>query len=221
MDLNPLITEVTTGATDALLGLEAMTCAALIWGLDQRNPFKVRLWCGILGLLIVASTLGAVAHGLDMSEELRNTLWQPLFLTLGLMLGLIAVAAVYDRWGANAGRRALPMAMVAGVGFYGVTVVTDGLFLVFVAYEAVAMGFALLVYSQLAVRTQPGAALMAVGVLVTLVAAIAQQTDWTVTLIWPLDHNGIFHLIQMPGLLLMTLGVRQSLQSGRTADSRS
>jgi hypothetical protein len=218
--LNPLITEVTTGATDALLGLETMACAALIWGLVQTGPFKVRLWLGIYGLLIVASVLGAVTHGLDLSEELRDALWQPLFLSLGLMLSLIAVAAVYDRWGADAGRRVLPIAIVAGVGFYGVTVVADGVFLVFVAYEAVAMSFALVVYSQLAARSRPGAALVAVGVLVTLIAAIAQQTDWTVTLIWPLDHNGIFHLIQMPGLLLMTLGVRQSLLLGTTADSR-
>ena len=196
-----------------MLGLEAIACAALIWGFVQTEPFKVRLWLGVFGLLIVASALGAITHGLDMGEELREMLWQPLFLSLGLMLGLIAVVAVYDRWGANAARRMLPVAIIAGLMFYGITVVTDGVFLVFVAYEAVAMIFALVVYSQLATRSRPGAALVAAGVLVTLIAAVVQQTDWTMTLIWPVDHNGIFHLIQMPGLLLMTLGVRRSLRA--------
>ena len=60
---------------------------------------------------------------------------------------------------------------------------------------------------------------MAAGILVTLLAAVVQLTDWTVTLVWPLDHNGIFHLIQMPGLLLMVLGVRRGLRSGVPDDA--
>lgn len=196
-----------------MLGIEAIVCAFLILASARHDRFKVRLWLGIFGLLFVASALGAVSHGLDLDEELRHSLWQVLFLSLGLMLGMIAVAAAYDRWGAVAGKRALPVAVLAGAGFYGITVLAEGAFVAFVAYEAVAMGFALVVYAQLARRQQPGAGLLAVGILVTLVAAIVQQTDWTVTILWPLDHNGIFHLIQMPGVLLMALGVRQSLRS--------
>jgi hypothetical protein len=190
-----------------------------LWRFRRTDPYKVRLWLGILGLLVVASVLGAGAHGLAMSDQLRDALWQPLFLSLGLMLGLIAVVAVYDRWGTTVVKRVLPIAVAAALGFYGITVITDGLFLVFVAYEAIAMTFALAVYSQLAVCGRAGAALIAVGVVVTLIAAIVQQTGWTVTLIWPLDPNGVFHLIQMPGLLLMTLGVRQSLRSPTAAVS--
>jgi hypothetical protein len=208
--LNPLITEVTTGATDALLGLETIACAIMLWGSLSTDRYKIRLWLGAFGLLVVASALGALTHGFDISEGLRHRLWQPLFLSLGLMLGLIAVAAMYDRWGPPVARRALPLAIIAGLGFYGITLAAEGVFLVFVAYESVAIAFALVVYSQLAARHHPGAVFVAAGVSVTLCAAIAQQTDWTVTLIWPLDHNGIFHLIQMPGLLLITLGVRRS-----------
>jgi hypothetical protein len=91
------------------------------------------------------------------------------------------------------------------------TEVADGAFLVFVAYEVVAMLFALAVYGRLAAQGKEGGSLIAAGVLVTLVAAGVQQTDLAITLIWPFDHNGIFHLIPMPGLLLMTLGVRRSL----------
>jgi len=211
--LNPLVTELTTGATDALLGLEAIACAAMLWRFLDTDPYKVRLWLGALGLLMVASALGAVTHGLDMSAELRHGLWQPLYLSLGLMLGLIAVAAVYDRWGVRAAKSALPLAIIAGFAFYGITLVANGVFLVFVAYEAVALAFTLVVYSQLAARNHRGAALVTAGVLVTLIAAVAQRTDWTLTLVWPVDHNGIFHLFQMPGLLFLTLGVRRSLKS--------
>ena len=85
-----------------------------------------------------------------------------------------------------------------------------------VAYEAIAMLLALIVYGRLALLGQPGAALLTAGVLVTLVAAAVQQTDLSVTIIWPFDHNGIFHLVQMPGLALMVLGVRRSLRETAT-----
>ena len=218
MDWNPVVTELTTGATDAVLGLEALIGAALLLRARGTDRFKLRLWLGILALLFVASALGAVAHGLDLGEGLRELLWQPLFLALGLMLGLIAVAAVHDRWGPGASRRALPVALVAALAFYGITLLAGGAFLVFVAYEACAMGLALVVYLQLARRGHPGSGLVTAGILVTLVAAIVQQTSWTVTLLWPFDHNGIFHLIQMPGLLLMVLGVRRSLRSDPRTD---
>ena len=73
-------------------------------------------------------------------------------------------------------------------------------------------------YGRLALRGRPGAALLTAGVLVTLIAAVIQQTDLSMTIIWPFDHNGIFHLVQMPGLVFMMLGVRRSLI---TAGARS
>lgn len=43
--------------------------------------------------------------------------------------------------------------------------------------------------------------------------------DLAITLIWPFDHNGIFHLIQMLGPLLMTLAVRRSLAEPMGGDA--
>ncbi|MGB1779518.1 MAG: DUF6962 family protein, partial [Longimicrobiales bacterium] len=211
--MNPILTEVTTGATDAVLGVLAVACALALAGARSNAPFRTHVWLAVFALLTVASALGAVAHGLDLGPDVRETLWQPLYLSLGLMLGLIAVAAVADGWGDTTGRKVLPFAIGVGLVFYGVTVVADGVFLVFVAYEVVAMLFALGVYAKLAVEGKPGAAMVAGGVLVTLVAAGVQQSDLSVTIVWPFDHNGIFHLVQIPGLLLMTAGMRQRLSA--------
>lgn len=211
--MNPVITEVTTGATDAILGVLAVLCALAIVGARQREPFRTHVWMGVFGLLAVASVLGAVAHGLDLDPDLREMLWQPLYLSLGLMLGLIAVGAITDGWGVGAGRKAFPIAMGVGLVFYGITVVADGVFLVFVAYEVLAMLLALAVYGRLATQGRAGTGLVAFGVLVTLVAAGIQQSDASLTLIWPFDHNGVFHLVQIPGLLFMTAGIRTVLHA--------
>ena len=75
------------------------------------------------------------------------------------------------------------------------------------------MLLALAVYGRLATQGRAGTALVAFGVLVTLVAAGIQQSDVSLTLIWPFDHNGVFHLVQIPGLLFMTAGIRTVLHA--------
>ncbi len=211
--MNPILTEVTTGATDLILGMLAIACLIRLAVLRNRDPFRARLWMAIFALLTVASMLGAVAHGLDLSTPLRDLLWQPLYLSLGLMLGLIAVAAAVDGRGVASGRRWLWPAVGLGLVFYAITVVANGAFLVFVLYEAVALLYALAVYLRLARRGEPGASPLAAGVAITLIAAAIQQTDLSFTLIWPFDHNGIFHLVQIPGIVLMGAGVERRLRA--------
>ncbi len=50
------------------------------------------------------------------------------------------------------------------------------------------------------------------GILLSLLAA-AVQTRGTVafTLIWPFDHNGVFHLIQLLGLVALLWGICSSM----------
>ena len=215
--MNPIPTEVTTGATDLILGLLAIACIVRLAGLGQRETFRSRLWIAIFALLTVASMLGAVTHGLDLADGLRNLLWQPLYLSLGLMLGLIAVAAAVDSQGPERGRRWLWPAVGLWLAFYVVTVIANGAFLVFVLYEAVALIYALVVYIRLARRSEAGALQLAAGIAVTLIAAVIQQSDLSFTLVWPFDHNGIFHLVQIPGIVLMADGVRRRLRAGASA----
>jgi hypothetical protein len=154
-----------------------------------------------------------------MPETTNAWFWQPLNLALGLVIALFVVGVIYDVWDATAAQRALPLMLGLGVIFFGVTVFYPGIFLIFIIYEAVAMIFALVTYSWLAVTAQlPGAGWMAAGVLVTLIAA-AVQAGWNgkenpLTLIWQFDQNGLYHLIQIGGVALLWVGLRGALLSG-------
>jgi len=54
---------------------------------------------------------------------------------------------------------------------------------------------------------------MAAGILVSIIAAgIQANKSVIVTFIWRFDHNGIYHLVQIVGLLLLFAGLRKSLQ---------
>ena len=206
-------TEQTTAATDALLALAALANVLYLSRIGASDAFKTRIWSWAFGLLAVASALGAVVHGLQMSERLVGLLWKPINLTLGLTVATFAVGVVYDLWGPAAARRALPILIAVGVAFFAVTVIVPGTFRVFAVYEALAMLFALITYVQLAARGRlHGAAAMALGILISIVAAAVQASGAvSVTVLWEFDHNGIFHLIQIAGLIVLVAGLRTSL----------
>jgi len=212
MPFTDVATELTTGATDALIAMESVVCAMVLWRFRTADAFKVGIWAWVFGLLTVASVLGAVAHALAISEGLREVLWRPLYLSLGLVVALFAVGAVYDWKGRRVALWLLPIALPVALGFFAVTQVVSGAFLVFVLYEAVAMLVALGIYGALAARGRRGAGLVTLGVLLSIVAAGIQATGSVrLDLVVPFDHNGVFHLVQMVALAVLTAGLARSL----------
>jgi hypothetical protein len=220
MELIDIPTEQTTAATDALVAIIAAAFAVMLSIEGARSdPTKGRIWSATLGLLAVAAVLGAIAHGFQMSVRMNELLWMPLNLVLGVTVAVFVAGAVYDLRAFSLPRLLVPILLAVGVAFFFVTVLIPGSFLVFVIYEAVAMLFALVVYVVLAARQKlRGAAMMAAGVLLSIVAAAVQATGAVrFKLIWEFDHNGAFHLIQMVGLVLLLIGLRTDLVSRRAA----
>ncbi len=214
IELIDIPTERTTAATDLAMAFLAAGCALQVRRLRDAAPWKVNLWICVFGLVATASLFGAAAHGFKMSDTLNRLLWQPLYLTLGLAVGLFVVGAVHDGRGPRSARRTLPFMLVAGVVFFTITRVLPGSFLIFLIYEAVALLYALAVYGSMAMgRRLPGAEWMAAGILFMIVAAVVQATRClSFQFIWPFDHNGVFHLIQMSGLVALTRGLVEGLK---------
>lgn len=187
-----------------------------LFQIGQSDPWKAGLWAWAFGLLALAAALGTVAHGFKMSEATNQLFWRPLNLALSLTVALFVVGVIYDVWGLAVAQRVLPIIIIVGVGFFGVTLAFPGKFLIFIYYEATAMLFALAAYGWLAATDRlPGAGWMAAGVLITMVAA-AVQAGWNghaqpLTLIWQFDQNGLYHLIQMVGVILLLVGLRIGL----------
>lgn len=210
--LNPVETELTTGATDAVLGVLCLMLAG--WLAVDPTPltWKRNVWLAVLVCMAIGSVLGAVAHGFVLSESVKALIWKPLYLSLGLAVALVAVGAIYDWWGLDAARRFLPWALGAALIFFMVTQLLGGAFVIFIAYEGVAILTALTIYGLLALKDgMPGATAATAGLLLSLVAAIVQVTRLEMTVGWTFDHNGLFHLIQMVAIVTMATGIRASL----------
>ncbi len=210
MKIIDIPTELRTAFTDLILGLVVVGVFIALYQLQGRTSTpKLNIWLSALGLLGLASLLGSIVHGIVLSPKSRFRLWQPLNLALGLVIAIFVTAAVYDVWGEAAFRKALlPMIGLAGI-FYGITVVIPKTFLTFVAFEAAALLFALAGYFFLAVTVQlPGAWWMVAGILITLLAAVVQAAGKNgVVIFLGFDHNGVFHLIQIFGILAFMIGL--------------
>ena len=222
MQFNSSAIELTTAATDAILAIASAFLAAWLCCFPDHRSWKARLWAAVLGLLAVASTLGAIAHGLDLSPAWQNFLWQPLYLALGIDVALFVLGGMYDWCGERVARRLLPGAVLTGVAFYCLTLTMDGAFVVFVAYEGAAMAVALAIYVALAARKKsPGAGIMALAIALNIAAAALQASTVSLTAIWTFDHNGIFHLVQMAALATLAGGLSIGLSRSHEVNVRT
>jgi hypothetical protein len=208
-------TEQSTAATDAILAVILIIATVFMRRMGGQSLWKSTLWAWIFSLLAIASILGSIAHGLEIPKILQVFLWHSIYLSLGLSVALFVVAIVFDIWGELVARRLLPIMLIIGSGFFFMTLIGSGDFQVFIIYESVVMLLALGGYIWLACYDRlDGAWLMAAGILVSIVAAVVQSgNDVLLTLIWSFDNNGIYHLIQMVGVILLMAGLRTALLS--------
>ena len=207
--------EQTTAITDIILALVAF--GGILY-LHRNLPadaglWRINIWSAAFGLIGVAAVLGAWVHGVVVSGSVHNRIWLLLNLSLALAVSLFVAGVVYDLWGLSVCIRVLPIMLIAALAFFTATLIFPGIFFVFIVYEGLALIFALSAYIYLAVRGElPGTVFMAAGILVSITAAGIQAIkSITVKIIWQFDHNGIYHIVQTVGLLLLIYGLQLSM----------
>lgn len=206
-------TEQTTAVTDLILAAQALVCMQYARSRSTDSCFALSLWACVFGLLSFSSLLGAIVHGIELVPVTSRILWGLLYFMLGLLVALIALAALAHVGHDGISKRLVPAGLVVAFVFSAITQVWDNSFLLFVAYEAVMMVMALGIY--LACFWLPskrrGSGWLAIGILFSLVAAaVDTQSALRLHWFWTFDNHGIFHLIQMVGLLIITIGLCQS-----------
>ena len=210
MKIHPSRFEQMTALTDVALGILSGSAAFQVL---QFSGFKSTVWGWAFALLAFSAFVAALAHSFEMTQKTNERLWMPINLSLGWTLSLFVVGALIDLSGDAIARAALPAALIVGLLFFVITVLRPGSFMTFIAYEAVAMLFSLGVYVFIFFKgTLPGAGWMLAGVFVTILAAVVQALGKTgKSIVWYFDNNGVFHLIQMIGIVLLLTGLKMSL----------
>jgi hypothetical protein len=207
--------EQTTATTDIILAIVAFGGILFLrWDLPTGSElWKINIWSAAIGLIGMAAALGAWAHGLVVSRSVHDRIWQLLNLSLALAVSLFVVGVVYDLWGLAACITILPVMLIAALTFFVATLVFPGIFFIFIVYEGLALILAFGAYVYLTVRGElSGTIFMAAGILISIMAAAIQANkSISVSIIWQFDHNGIYHIVQIFGLLLLIYGIRLSI----------
>ena len=218
VQFNPIVTEQTTAATDLLLGAVSLVLLFLLLRVKGKDKLKKLYWANLYGFLAIASFLGTVVHGLELSKNAKALIWQPLYLSLGIVIACFVLGSIHELWGRRVSKRLIPWMLTIAFVFYVITAIVPRSFFIFLIYEGIGVLVSLGIYLYLC--AQPGrkdAYWMVAGICVTIVAAIVEASGTVrVTLVWEFDHNGIFHVIQIPGLIFIFLGVRSSLRRGKS-----
>lgn len=219
----------TTTVTDALL---AFVIAAGILYLRRTTPASPlrTLWFVTLAVSAAGALIGGSLHVIPMSGSTSIAAWGALYLFLGIAISCLVAAAVGAWRGYAAARRLLPFILGFTLVFSAMTQFTADHAMISAVYEAAALLFALTVFGMLAIRHQPGMALVTAGLLITITgAAVAGVDSLNVRFIWVFDRNGLSHIGHMIGLAVLIHGLRSALQpalqqqnhgNSRTTDKR-
>jgi len=207
-------TEMTTAITDVILAAQSAAAIYVIRRRTVARPMWTQVWAWVFALLSIASLIGAAAHGLEMAASIETAIWSPAYLALGLTMALFVIAAITMSVGHEKSRRFLLPAVMVAFAFFIITQIWSDSFLLFVIYECIAMLLSLILYSMCFwQRRAAGSAFLAAGVLVGILAAVIDtQKTLHMTLIWEFNNHGLFHLVQMISLLLLTIGIAQAHQ---------
>ena len=204
-------TELTTAVTDLLLAAVAVYAIVTVLRTRRAQSVKQRaaVWAIAFGFIAVAALLGFFAHGFVLTEEAEYYLWQPLYLSLGLAMSFFAIGVIIDLVDRPVPAPLVGAFIATGVGFYALTLFLPGGFLIFIVYEAGLLIFALVSYAILFARRRARyAGWMLAGIGVSIAAAAIQASGIvSFRLIWEFDHNGVFHLVQIVGVLLLVRGI--------------
>ncbi len=159
-----------------------------------------------------ASILGAMSHGFEMTKTVNYILWYPLYLGLAAVIVFFLIGAIHELGGRSLSQKILPWLSLMALVVYLFTAIPDS-FLLFIIYEGLSMLTSLGIFTYLFIRDKNKTALwMILGILTTITAAVVQALgpfQWN--LVWEFDHNGLFHLIQIPGIVLIFVALRNFL----------
>jgi hypothetical protein len=195
------LAEPATVLTDFALALEAL---GLAWFL-ARSPGRLpRLWSVAFVALAIGAVAGGSAHGFAprLGATALQGLWLVTYYTVGLanMFLLCGAIVAVARGGLRYALFALALVRFAAF----VVFVTAHQDFRYVVYDYALTLAALAAIGLLLFRDSAGP-LMLAAVAVSALSAVVQRMPWALP---PLNHNDLFHLVQMIGLILFYLTAR-------------
>ena len=195
---------LTTLTDYALAAVTAGLGAVLIGGAGSRQP--VRLWGWAFVALALAGVLGGTWHGFTESFGAATLawIWRLNQWAIGLFGLFVMAATALLAFTGPARRTALALAALAFLA-YAAWTWNHPLFRTVLAWNGLVMIVVLAAHLTRLRRLSATPWILA-GIAASAVAAAVQAGG---VRLWVLDHNDLFHLVQLAAMVLLFAGARQ------------
>ncbi len=204
-----------TAITDLILASEALFLAGMLMQRPKERMSAAWLWSFAMAFLGLAGLIGGIDHGFIEPAGLPRTFIQRAnWLVLGAMTLCVVFTIAAQFFQGRTSRLIQAAGIVQFLFFSASALLANSYIVVIVNYVPVMTWFLVMNISR---RKQgEGSWQMIAGTLVLFLASAVQALG--IDILTPLDHNGLYHVISMPGVYLLYLGGR-TLQVRRTSRS--
>ncbi|MCD6109991.1 hypothetical protein J7J83_04500 [bacterium] len=203
MNFVQIATEQTIASTDLISGIISLLLAIL---LIKKSGVRINYWKWFYVFLGVAALAGAIAHGVIVSQFTKDMLWYVIYFSLGIGMAFILLASLPINF------ILFFVAMGLGILFFLFTIFVSKSFIVFVVYAVAILTavFGIHLYKYIKSK-QFSWLVICIGILLIIVSGGVQAiVKGELNFIWTFDHNGLAHIVQTIGAVVLYFGLVKS-----------
>lgn len=192
-----------TSITNLLLAGLVFALAARMRRIPKDRFTAAWYFTGVLWLLGAAAVIGAVDHGyFEPSHRPRYFIQRADWIVLAGVTFCLLMSAVKQFFEPRLQRILLAVAAVQFAADCSIVLFVDSFLDVVLNYAPVVL--LLLAMNFVGLKDGSGSRAMIAGLLLLSAASAIQAAGWDA--LSPVDHNGVYHVLSMPGAVLLYLG---------------
>jgi hypothetical protein len=195
-----------TSITDLLLAGELLFLAGMTAGIPKARFSAAWFWTGTLLLLGLGALIGGIDHGLfEVSNQPRYVIQRTNWVILAAMTFCLLMATVKQFLSPRLQRMILILGIIQFAADTVVVLLVDSFLDVLLNYAPVIT--LLLIMNLIGLKNGTGSWGIIAGILILFAASAVQALG--VDVFSPLDHNGLYHVVSMIGVMLLYRGGKQ------------
>ena len=201
------LVEPASSLTDFALGILALMAAGRLSSrvTADSNWRWFFVWIGIAGLW------GGFHHGFIIGHEtLAAISWSAIILLVAVAISYLLAASINSVLGKGRGHPLLVVRAISLAVFFLLVVSGNATVITLMLTEGLAMALVIALWVHAWQKEQPGVGLVLAAIMVSMLAAALKASSVQFNLGgWEFDPNSLYHVAQMPGLLLLLIAIRR------------
>jgi hypothetical protein len=197
--------EPAAAVTDYLLALIAACMAVSL----LRSPSVDRYWAFASFSIALGALVGGIYHGHIVEGDRADETWTLITIIVAVTVSFLLAATVNSVLGSEKNRLWMTLRLVSLGGFVLLALAGHGGLQTFFYLESVSMLAVLGIWVYAWQRGQEGASLILAAIFVSGVASVFRFLPVGFEAGWHWDNDAIYHIAQIPGLLILYCGLQR------------